>query len=192
MRLHSNIITSTDIRDALRAEQEAGRIATTVEFKILTNHGSRTHSLAHEVQLSSWAQVPGDGRRVGNSGSYGAMNPDGGYAATFDEWGWLMAAIYRADPLAVWGSVKHPQYSSAEDFHSKTGETYSLFGLLEQLERGTDPYPYVAPRMLKARQGAGRYAGPVTAWGQNYTKLAPRTAGWYREFACLEAADCLA
>ena len=188
MRLHSNVITSHDIRDALRAEQDAGRIATTVEFKILTNHGSRTHSLAHEVQLSSWDQVPGDGRRVGNSGSYGAMNPDGGYAATFDEWGWLMAALYRLDPLAVWGSVKHPQYANSDDFDSKTGETYTLYRLVEQLERGTDPYPYVGGRQVKARQGAGRYAGPITAWGQQYTKLAPRTAEWYRRFAKLEVA----
>src|SRR4029079_4807644 len=85
MRLHSNVITSHDIRDALRAEQDAGRIARSVTFKILSNHGSRTHSLAHEVQLSSWEQVKGDGRRVGNSGSYGAMD-DSAYAATYSEW----------------------------------------------------------------------------------------------------------
>lgn len=183
MRLHTDTLTYSDITDALQAEKDAGRIARTVTFKMLSEHKSQSHTRAFEVQLESWAAIPGDGRRRGNSGSYGAMSDEDGYAATYDEWGWLMAALYRSDPEAVWGSVKHPQYASATDFHAKTGETYTLAALAAKLDAGTDPFPYVAPRQLKARQGAGRYATPINAWGREYTRHAPRTAAEYRAFA---------
>src|SRR4029077_16999860 len=109
MKLHSNALTIEDIRAALIDEQVAGRIAKSVEFKILDPKGSRTHARAFEFQLSSWDHVPGDGRRVGNAGSDASMRGDD-WAATYSEWGWLMAALYRADPWAIWGTVKHPAY----------------------------------------------------------------------------------
>jgi hypothetical protein len=187
MRLHSDIITANNVLVALVSEQDAGRIAGSVRFKVLDTHGSKTHAAAHEVQLESVGRIPGDGRRAGNSGSYGAMGWEDGYAATYSEWGWLMAALYRIDPAAVWGSVKHPQYASAADFHEKTGMTYALGDLLVRLVKGVDPYPYTLPRMVKGREGAGRFAEKQTAWGRDFTKYAPRNAKWYAEFAHLAA-----
>ena len=187
MRLHSDKITAQDIRNALHSEQEIGRIAPTVRFKVLDSHGSKTHKAAHEVQLESWGRVAGDGRRVGNSGSYGVMNPDGGYAATHSEWGWLMAALYRVDPAAIWGSAKHPQYASSNDFHEKTGMTFAPGHLLVRLAKGVDPYPYTLPRMVRGREGAGRFAEQTRAWGRDYLKYNPRNAADYAKFAHVAA-----
>lgn len=180
MRLHSNVIRASDVRDALEAEKAAGRIAKSVTFKILVERGSKSHDHACEVQLESWDQVKGDGRRVGNSGSYGAMS--GEFAATFDEWGHLMSALFRLDPQAVWGSAKHPQYDGVLDFDAKTGMTYNhaLLGILEGGE-SNDPYPWVHSSRV-GRYGSGRSA-TQTWYGLKYR---PRTAQWFAEFAHLE------
>lgn len=106
MRLHSNVITMSDIHKALNECITAGTIAPQVNFKALTRHNSQSHANAFEVQLEAASRKPGDGRRAGNSGSYGAMDGSNGYAATYDEWGWVMAALYSIDPDAVWGSVR--------------------------------------------------------------------------------------
>jgi hypothetical protein len=187
MRLHSDKITYNDIMSALMAEQDAGRIARTVRFKVLDDHGSKSHARAFEVQLESTGRIPGDGRRVGNSGSYGAMGWDSGYAATHSEWGWLMAALYRVDPAAIWGSAKHPQYASSNDFHEKTGMTFAPGHLLARLVKGVDPYPYTLPRMVKGREGAGRFAEQTRAWGRDYLKYNPRNAAEYAKFAHVAA-----
>lgn len=181
MKLHSDILTENDIIGALRTEKEAGRIALTVQFKLLDKRGSRSHTSAFEVQLESWDRTPGDGRRTGNSGSYGAMSSsDDGYAATYDEWGWLLAALYRIDPAMVCGSVKHPVYADDADFHNKTGLTYALSDLLTELESGDDPFPYVWSSPRVGRYGAGRSDSDRYA-----PKHRPRTADWYRTFARL-------
>src|SRR4029077_18315109 len=142
--------TESDVSHALLSEQAAGRIADTVRFKVLDTRGSRSHERALEVQLESLDRVPGDGRRAGNSGSYGAMQAEwDGYAATHDEWGWLLAALYRQDAAMVAGTVKHPTYADSADFHERTALTYSLGALLRQLDSAGDPFPYVwgSPRV---------------------------------------------
>jgi hypothetical protein len=184
VRLHSDVIGLSDVRAALDAEKKAGRVAASVTFKILTEHGSRTHARALEVQLSSWDRIPGDGRRRGNDGSYGAMTEE--YAALYDEWGWLMSTLYALDPQAVWGSVKRPQYADVLDFDRQTGMTYS-FALLPLLERGEDPFPWVH-RSQVGRRGFGRSASQ-TWYGLTY---APRTAQWFRSFAHLESTSAQA
>jgi uncharacterized protein YwbE len=193
MRLHSNVITLDLIVSALTKEQCDGRIANGVSFKILTEHRSTTHARAFEVQLT--ASQPGKGRRAGNSGSYGAGSE---YAATYDEWGWLIAALYRVDPKAVWGSVKHPQYADADHFHDVTGLTYNPDRLLWHLNYGSktiplpaenDPYPYVTGRDTVGRRGAARKSAddvPAYAVG-TWAKLQPRTAEWVRQFAAGQA-----
>lgn len=189
MRLHSNKLRASHVRDALQAEKDAGRIARHVTFKTLKEHGSRSHEFAVEVQLE--ASVRDNGRRVGNSGSYGSMSEGDLYAATYDEWGWLIAALYEIDPYAVWGTVKYPQYADAVDFHHITGMTYDPENLIWYLENGYgDPYPIVTGQGAKAkrgyligRRGANRADSSYRlTWG---ARKLPRTVEEIREYANL-------
>jgi hypothetical protein len=179
MKIHTDVLTEQDIRDALKTEKESGRIAPTVTFKILDPKGSRSHARAFEIQLHSWDFVKGDGRRRGNDGAYGAMQEY--WAACFDEWGFFLAALYRVDGRMVVGTVKNPIYADADDYAWKTAETYTLGGLLAQLEHGNDPFPYVFGHPKIGRYGAGRHEE------QRYSVFTyrPRTAEWYRKFAHL-------
>jgi hypothetical protein len=179
MRLHSNVITESDIRNTLRAEQDEGRIARSVGFRVLTQHKSQSHKRAFEVGLNAWDD--------GTPGRRQAAWGNEGYAATYDEWGWLMGALYQqSDPFAVWGSAKHPTYADAEHFDEVTGMTYNPDKLLSILENGIDPYPYVAPGSSRVgRYGANRHDEQITPWGVPYYLHAPRTAEWVRQFAHL-------
>lgn len=116
MRIHTDKLSEQNIRAFLADEITAGRIAPTVGFKKLTQHGSRSKARAFEVQLESWDNADGDGRREGNSGSYGGGE---NYAATHDEWGWFLAALFAAEPEA---DATH--YYNADDFHHKTTDNY--------------------------------------------------------------------
>jgi hypothetical protein len=204
MKLHSNVIRASDVFSALKSEKEAGRIAPHVTFKKLVEVGSRTHQFASEVQLE--AAVRDNGRRAGNSGSYGAMNSEyDGYAATYDEWGWLINALYEIDPDALWGSAKCPAYKNREDFDKKTGLTYNYKKLFPLLADGYwssfgghkddagDPYPftsgYTANRV--GRRGYGRITREqaeheqARGWGR-HIKHAPRYLLSYAQWACME------
>jgi len=191
MRIHSDTLTANDVLNALGLEKEAGRIAHTVTFKVLTAHGSKTHAGAIEIQLESWGKEDGDGRRAGNSGSYGAGED---YAATYSEWGWLLAALYRKDYRMVCGSVKNPVYEDGDDFNDKTGFTYAGKDMLEMLEReerhgggSGDPAPWVRKgARQKGREGAGRDDGRHASRWPSLYRYAPRTAAEYRTFAHLE------
>ena len=208
MKLHTNVIGYTQtIRIALQNEKNAGRIAPHVTFKKLEQAGSRTHEFGFEIQLQ--ADVRDNGRRAGNSGSYGAMRPEyDGFAATYDEWGWLINALYEIDPQALWGSVKYAQYRNREDFDAKTGMTYNYKELFPLLQEGYwpsfaehedadhgDPYPftngYTANRV--GRRGNGRITreqaenNESRGWTR-HQKHAPRTPLWYAGFAQLEGA----
>lgn len=78
---------------ALTECQAAGTVAGHVGFKTLTeHHGGPGFAYALEIQLE--ALTRDRGRRAGNSGSYGAGE---NYAATYDEWGFFLAALYRMD-----------------------------------------------------------------------------------------------
>lgn len=171
MRIHTDVFRADKVRDALHAEITAGRIAPSVTFKTLQEHASRTHSTGIEIQLEAWEKLPGDGRRYGNSGSYGAGEH---YAPTYDEWGWLLSALYRLDPRMLVGSMKYPLYTDATDFHERTGYTYHA-DLATRIATSGDPYPYrkSPSRALIGRRGYGR--SRVAAY---WTKQDPRTAEW--------------
>lgn len=153
MRIHTDkIFSELDIEKALRGQIAFGRIARHVSFKTLREHGSRTHRVAWEIQLQ--AEVRDNGRRTGNSGSYGAMQSEiDGYAATYDEWGWLLAALYRIDSSMVVGSPNMPLYADAVAFHRKTAWTYDPESLIDALENGGDPFPYITGRAAKTKRG---------------------------------------
>lgn len=152
MRIHSNLIRADKVRDALAAEKAAGRIAPHVTFKVLHECGSRSHAFAVEIQLE--AAIRDNGRRAGNSGAYGAMIPEvDGYAATFDEWGWLLAALFGLDPAMIVGTPKNPVYRDRSDFDNRTSLTYTPAALIHEIETSGDPYPYITGRAAKTKRG---------------------------------------
>ncbi|QNJ55585.1 hypothetical protein SEA_PHINKY_94 [Microbacterium phage Phinky] len=189
MRIHTNVITSeADIRDALRGQIALGRIASHVSFKTLDRHGSRTHQAAWEIQLE--AEVRDNGRRAGNSGSYGAMQPESdGYAATYDEWGWLLRSLYMLDWNMVVGTPKSPVYWGGDEFHHRTAWTYDPERLIDALENGDDPFPIVMGRARTTkrgyylgRRGADRYTeDDIRPYWDH--RVRPRTVDEVRAFA---------
>ncbi|QED11903.1 hypothetical protein SEA_MASHLEY_87 [Microbacterium phage Mashley] len=188
MRIHTHNITEQDIRDALRGQKALGRIAGHVSFKTLSWHRSSIRNRAFEIQLK--AEVRDNGRRAGNSGSYGAMRPEyDGYAATYDEWGWLLAALYLIDPYLVVGTGKYSTYSNAEHFHRETAWTYDPERLIDALENGDDPFPIITGRAAKTKRGyfQGRRGADRCTEDEIRSywphKVQPRTVDEVRAFA---------
>lgn len=193
MRIHTIIESSQPIRDALTEQKNLGRIASHVSFKTLDEHRSKSAPHAFEIQLEAGERD--NGRRAGNSGSYGAMRAEhDGYAATYDEWGWLLAALYTLDPEMIVGSPKKPTYDGAEDFHTRTAWTYDPERWLAHVNEWPsfaderDPFPWITGRAAKTkrgftigRRGADRLADPGR-WVR-LCKEQPRTVAEVRAFA---------
>lgn len=174
--LERDRLTLDTVRRALQTEQEAGRIAPHVTFKVLRGIRSTTGRPACEVQLQ--AAERDRGRRAGNSGSYGAMRPEyDGYAATFDEWGWFLRRLYMQDWGMIVGSPSAPTYSSGLDFDFCTGETYHPL-LASHIKDHGDPFPFRVTRSVIGARGRGRSSYATTSWG---TRDA-RTEDWARAF----------
>lgn len=114
MRIHSDHLTLSDIMDAVIDGLPGVYIS-------VSEHGSRTHKRAFEIALK------------GNSPSLNMANT--GQAATWDEWGVVIARIFDRDAEAVFGSVKRPIYRSGGDFHFRTGYRF------EDLEMPEDTHP---------------------------------------------------
>ena len=117
MKLHTNTLTRSDIREALAESKAAGLIDPAVGFEMLEDKGSRSHSHAFEVQLGWYGEkIKGDGRRYKNSGKNGS---DTVYAATYDEWGEFIADLMDRDHDAVFGT-----YKGYQGFHEATNWQY--------------------------------------------------------------------
>ena len=106
MRIHTDTLTSTDIYAATRAAGMTGVSAT------FTSHGSRKRDHAFNVNLT------GTSSRPLNTGKYGA-DQSGDTAATWDEWGMFLAALYAVDP-----DMDATYYADAADFHRQTGDRF--------------------------------------------------------------------
>lgn len=154
MKLHSNLLTGTQIHTALRDSQTAGLVASTVYFHIFAEKNSRSRDHAFEIQLGCWEKIKGDNRGWKNSGGSGASDV---YAATYAEWGHFITALYEVDSEMVFG-----QYKGVEDFNDQTAY---MFAPVPQ----PDPYPYLLDNARQPR----RFAEPSP-----YVKLAfaPRLA----------------
>ena len=111
MRIHTDL-TRADVHRIIREGKHHAYALT------LTEHGTRT-AKARGLEL----QLTGTSTRQRNSGFYGAAGTDD-YAATWDEWGIVLAGIFAADPTAIMGSAKHPVYADADDYHWKTGDRF--------------------------------------------------------------------
>lgn len=201
MRIHTSVINRLSTLDtALASQQQRDRIADHVSFKTIPDpHGSSIRRHAFEIQLE--ADRRDRGRRAGNSGSYGAMRAEvDGYAATYDEWGWFLAALYDLDPDMIVGSPSSPTYRSKVHFHRVTGFSYAPAFLIETItQEGADPFPYVTGAgartkrgYLIGRQGAGRLPREE---GEEHVrrgwpvKEAPRTITQVAEFGRLTEAE---
>jgi hypothetical protein len=111
MRIHCDHTNEVGI---FRAESVIADQAPDVVVHILSTHGSRTHKAAYEVALR------GTGKRHTkrpNTGITGANSDE--YAATYDDWGHFIAALYQNDPTAKIGP-----YKSRTHFHVVTKDKY--------------------------------------------------------------------
>lgn len=96
MRIHTSLY-------ALEISQ-AARVAG-VSLTRMTEHGSRSHLRAFEVNLT------GSNSRYQNGGEH--------KAATWDEWGMFLGHLFQQDPGA-----KASFYGSGEHFHWATGDRF--------------------------------------------------------------------
>lgn len=89
-----------------------------------TESRSRTHDRKFDLILRGNTRLSRSGvwRKRPNFGA-------GGWAATFDEWGWFLAALFDADPTARCGSATFPVYADREDFHDRTHGVYRPIGV---------------------------------------------------------------
>lgn len=101
MRIHTETVFSGDIYDAARVAR------VTVERAGLHNSRSRDH--AWDIALT------GESKRRPNFGKY-----PGEYAATWDQWGVFISALFKKDP-----DLTIPQaYATVEDFHRQTANRF--------------------------------------------------------------------
>lgn len=130
MRIHSDILTENDIREALVKAQSDGRTGTTVGIAVLSAHGSRKRNKAFEVQLGSSscksfvsAYTEGlydDSALKRSSRRHVRQNPAQGdplrYAPTWHEWGHFLAQLFHVDP-----NMTTSVYADLESFEYQTG-----------------------------------------------------------------------
>lgn len=101
MRIHSNTLTPSDVYEAVRDLR--GVMADVSE------HGSRTRQGALEVRLTG-------------TSPYRTMNGQD-QAATWDEWGVVMARLFEIDPEAVMGK------EDRDGFDYRTGGRFAALEL---------------------------------------------------------------
>lgn len=119
MKVHSDILSETSVRAALRHAQVIDKVTYDIQFVVFDTKGSRSHCRGFDIQLGTYDKTSGPtkSRRYKNSGQYGA---DSIWAATYDEWGWFLAALFSIDPDATAGP-----YKGLADFNRQTSDKYT-------------------------------------------------------------------
>ena len=133
MRIHTSL-SEPELREILCYEKRKwGHVASSVTFTGLSQHGSRTHPRAFEVQLGAkfpdlpdgWIVIDLNGKRMTRRRR---NMSDTAFAATHHEWGWFLAALFRFDPEAMAGSPRAKNsgrgYDGEADFHRKTDDAF--------------------------------------------------------------------
>lgn len=117
MKLHSDTLTESDVRDAMQKAKDRGGVDRLVVFETLSARGSRSHKYSYEIRLE-WlgTKVKGDGRRFTNSGNGGASDT---YAAFYSEWGWFLAEVFDMDENAMLD-----RYKGRDSFHEITRHAF--------------------------------------------------------------------
>lgn len=124
MKIHTSLGYTT-VQRVGATDERLRDVITSIE-----ESGSRTHRHAYHLTLRGSypvSSVNGAKRRRANSGHYGAAGHPSApeYAATFDEWGYWLAALYELDPAArCGGTITHPVYADRADFHNRTNNAY--------------------------------------------------------------------
>lgn len=117
MKIHTNTVLYLDVLQAVNSASP-GTFLDHCDLK-----GSRTHKHAFDVALESDGTPDKKGkarRRKRNMGtSRYADRFNSGFAASYDDWGWFLAALFAKDPDIVAGP-----YKGAEDFHRQTNNDY--------------------------------------------------------------------
>jgi hypothetical protein len=171
MRLHSDTLNIDRIAKIFYDARDA-HMSPHAYIDFPTQHGSRSRAYAFEIRIGAYDKIDGERRSWRNTGSYGADTNE--YAATYDEWGFFIEALFTADPDMIFGS-----YTGIDDYHERTRCTF-----MEQVPQ-PDPYPYlivtkrkrwrdVTPSQwvestFEPRTGTG-YAGPDQAVFPRYTR----------------------
>jgi hypothetical protein len=155
MKIYSSTVTIDDVRNALTRGRERGIINPATYFAHLRPFAPRRGGRGFDVYLLC-ADYDGRGRRKPAGYSRGVA--EGDYAATYDEWGHFIAALYELDEWAQIGTYQHRQH-----FNRVTGDSYDprMFTLDYRLS-GADPYPFVLGSVSNGRSGrvgAGRDDG---------------------------------
>ena len=107
MKLHSDSLTVSDIREALATARRKGNVTGGIKLLTLDQQGSRSRANGFEVRLGS-DYADGIHKRKTNDNT-------GNYAATWAEWGWFIVELFMLDNDLTFG-----QYKSLEDFHGQT------------------------------------------------------------------------
>jgi hypothetical protein len=109
--MHFDKVKTQDILRAFESLANTRNACPDVRLDVKSEHGSRTHRISYEVELS------GEGERhrrnAANAGSTGRR------AATRDDWGNVIAALYELDH-----SAKIGPYNSRAEFHAMTNNAY--------------------------------------------------------------------
>jgi hypothetical protein len=119
MKLHTSL-SASEVRDALGTAQLAHHVTWDIEFVQFAPERSQSRAHGYKVQLGTYDQTSGptNSRHYKNSGTSGAGNV---WAATYDEWGYFIAEVFKRDPAAKFG-----QYDGADDFNAKTHGQFEL------------------------------------------------------------------
>lgn len=112
MRVHSDTLTPDDFYLAAWAVRAD---APHIYINQIGVYGSRSRARAFDVALRGRGARH---TRRPNSGSYGAAQGD--FAATYDDWGYWLAELFRRDPNARVGSI----YNGRDDFHARTAGVF--------------------------------------------------------------------
>jgi hypothetical protein len=107
MKLHSDTLTTTDIRAALATARRKGHVTGGIELLTLEEKGSRSRANGFEVRLGS-DYADGIHKRRTNDGTQN-------YAATWHEWGWFIVELFELDANLTFG-----HYKSENEFHAQT------------------------------------------------------------------------
>lgn len=130
-----------------------GDLAVTV-----TPRRSSIAARAYEFHLGGAAHWPG--RR--SVTAYGHPAPGGfAFQAAFDEYGFILAELFDADPFAIVGRASRRTYEGRDHFDIMTGFAYDPAEVADSIaEYGEESYPYVrAARVLPGKTGYARFDG---------------------------------
>lgn len=106
MKLHSDKISTQDIREALETARAKGKIVGDTELLVLEEQGSRKRENGWEVRLGVKHRDGVHNRRNMNNTAY---------SATWEEWGWFIVELFELDIDLEFGS-----YTSYNEFHTQT------------------------------------------------------------------------